>query len=63
MKEISNRQFQMLVDKLPQVIQLARAQGEPLTIRQSEDIRLLDVLHKQLRNKHLSLKINSNEKK
>lgn len=63
MKEISNRQFQMLVDKLPQVIQLARARGEPLTIRQSEDIRLLEVLHKQLRNKYLSLKINSNEKK
>ena len=63
MKDISNRQFELLLDKLPRLIEIARSRGEPLTIRQSEDIRLLEVLHKQLRNKHLSLKINSNEKK
>ncbi len=56
MKDISNRQFELLLDKLPRLIEIARVRGETLTIRQSEEIRLLEVLHKQLRNKHLSLK-------
>lgn len=50
MKEISNRNFDMLVEKLPCVLDMARRQQE-MTLRQSEDIRQLTLLHKQLKRK------------
>lgn len=51
MKQISNRQFLLLLDKLPRVIALARSSGQRLSLRQSEDIRQLLLLHSQLSRK------------
>jgi hypothetical protein len=49
MKAISNRHFDMLVEKLPCILDMARRQD--MTLRQSEDIRQLTLLHKQLKRK------------
>lgn len=51
MKEISNRQYKLLVDKLPRVLLLARGCGTVLTLRQQEDIRQLTLLYKKLQKK------------
>lgn len=40
----------MLVEKLPCVLDMARRQKD-MTLRQSEDIRQLALLHKQLKRK------------
>lgn len=50
MIEISNRHYSMILDKLPGVLQMAREQATSL--RQSEDIRLLTLMHKQLKKKN-----------
>ena len=55
MKEISNRHFNLLIDKLPSLLAMARRQGKPLSTRQHEDIRQLQVLHRQLLKKNLQL--------
>ncbi len=51
MKEISNRHFQLLVDKLPRVLDMIQKQSLSMTLRQQEDVRQLKMLHRQLRNK------------
>ncbi len=48
MKEISNRQFSQLTEKLPRILALARGARRSLTLRQYEDIRQLQLLHNQL---------------
>ena len=49
MIEISNRQFEQLLDKLPRIIAMARKQE--LSLKQQEDIRLLRLLYNQLQKK------------
>ena len=49
MIEISNRQFEQLLDKLPSIIAMARKQE--LSLKQQEDIRLLRLLYNQLQKK------------
>ena len=49
MIEISNRQFEQLLDKLPRLIAMARKQE--LSLKQQEDIRLLRLLYNQLKKK------------
>lgn len=51
MREISNRQYSLLIDKLPRVLALARGGGSRLSLRQAEDIRQLWLLQLQLRKK------------
>ena len=52
MIEISNRHFDTLIDKLPRILEMARDQVP--TLRQSEDIRQLLLLHRQLLKKKMS---------
>ena len=54
MIEILNRHFDMLVEKLPCVLDMARRQD--MTLRQSEDIRQLTLLHKQLARKQSKIR-------
>ena len=49
MIEISNRQFEQLLEKLPRLIAMARKQE--LSLKQQEDIRLLRLLYNQLQKK------------
>ena len=49
MIEISNRQFEQLLDKLPRIIAMARKQE--LSLKQQEDIRQLRLLYNQLQKK------------
>jgi hypothetical protein len=49
MIEISNRHFDLLIDKLPRILAMARKQE--LSLRQQEDIRQLKLLHNQLQKK------------
>lgn len=49
MIEISNRQFEQLLDKLPRLIAMARKQE--LSLKQQEDIRQLRLLYNQLQKK------------
>lgn len=56
MIEISNRHFDMLVEKLPCILEMARRQD--MTLRQSEDIRQLTLLHKQLTRKQQRIRKN-----
>ena len=49
MIEISNRHFDLLIDKLPSILSMARKQG--LSLRQQEDIRQLQLLNNQLQKK------------
>ena len=49
MIEISNRHFDLLIDKLPRILTMARKQE--LSLRQQEDIRQLQLLHNQLQKK------------
>ena len=53
MIEISNRQFEQLLDKLPRIIAMARKQE--LSLKQQEDIRLLRLLYNQLQKKELQV--------
>lgn len=46
MKQISNRHFSLIIDKLPRILKLARQSGG-LSLRQAEDIRQLQLLHIQ----------------
>jgi hypothetical protein len=61
MKSISNRQYALLVEKLPRVLQMARTGSKAVTLRQCEDIRQLSLLHLQLKNK-LSTSLNHTSK-
>lgn len=56
MIEISNRHYDIIMDKLPRVITMARKNGASLTLRQCEDIRQLLLLHTQLKKKKKSNK-------
>lgn len=56
MIEISNRQFEQLLDKLPRLIAMARKQE--LSLKQQEDIRQLRLLYNQLQKKK-NFKFNS----
>lgn len=49
MIEISNRQFEQLLEKLPRLIAMARKQE--LSLKQQEDIRQLRLLYNQLQKK------------
>lgn len=60
MIEISNRHFDMLVEKLPCILDMARRQKD-MTLRQSEDIRQLTLLHKQLKRKQHRIRQDDNE--
>lgn len=53
MIQISNRQFDIICDKLPRVLQMAQG-ATSLTLRQSEDIRLLRQTLRQLTKKRTS---------
>ena len=55
MISISNRHFDMLVEKLPCILEMARRQQD-MTLRQSEDIRQLTLLHKQLARKQSKIR-------
>lgn len=61
MKEISNRQYALLVEKLPRVLQMARTGSKAVTLRQCEDIRQLWLLQLQLKKKLINNK-RSNDK-
>lgn len=54
MKQISNRHYAMLVEKLPRVLWLAREGGGAATLRQQEDIRLLSQMCRQLEKKNIT---------
>ena len=56
MIEISNRQFEQLLEKLPRLIAMARKQE--LSLKQQEDIRQLRLLYNQLQKKK-NFKFNS----
>lgn len=58
MIEISNRHFALLIDKLPRVLELARQRQASL--RQTEDLRQLFLLHKQFKDKQQKLLTNKN---
>lgn len=49
MIEISNRHFDLLIDKLPRILAMVRKQE--LSLRQQEDLRQLQLLHNQLQKK------------
>jgi len=51
MIEISNRHYEVLVTKLPRLLQMARNGQKPTTLRQQEDLRQIYLLHKQIMNK------------
>ncbi len=51
MTEISNRHFDIIINKLPRILAMARKQGKSLTLRQLEDIRQLQLLHEQFTKK------------
>ena len=51
MTEISNRHFDIIINKLPRILAMARKQGKSLTLRQLEDIRQLRLLHEQFTKK------------
>ena len=52
MIEISNRHCEIILDKLPRILEMARNGEKPHTLSQSEDIRLLSLLHARLRKKY-----------
>ena len=60
MIEISNRQFEQLLDKLPRLIEMARKQE--LSLKQQEDIRQLRLLYNQLQKKRNCKFNNKNQK-
>ena len=53
MIEISNRHFDIIIDKLPRVLNdlLQKSRTSPLTLRQTEDIRQLQLMCQQLKKK------------
>lgn len=59
MRQISNRQFALLVEKLPRVLQMARTGSKAVTLRQCEDIRQLWLLQLQLKKKLTNNKNNN----
>lgn len=56
MIEISNHHLDILTDKLPRVLSLAREKEASLTLRQREDLRQLQLLHNQLTKKKFNNK-------
>ena len=50
MKTISNRNFQLLVEKLPSLFAVMPSSG--LSLHQQEDIRQLKLVHRQLTRKN-----------
>lgn len=63
MKEISNRQLDQLIEKLPSILALARGAKQQLTLRQYEDIRQIQLLHSQLKKKKSNFLNNKNHDK
>lgn len=51
MIQISDRNYNLIVQKLPAIIQLASTRGRPLTLRQANDIRMLRLMIAQLKRK------------
>lgn len=54
MKQISNRHYDLLMEKLPRVLRMAREGGGAATLRQQEDIRLLALMCRQLEKKNFT---------
>lgn len=52
MIEISNRHLDIIIEKLPRVLAMAKMQET--TLQQSEDIRQLQLLHRKLKKKKSS---------
>ena len=53
MIEISNRHLDIIIEKLPRVLALAKMQET--TLQQSEDIRQLQLLHRKLKKKKFNI--------
>lgn len=51
MIEISNRQFDLLIEKLPRLLDMVRKGQAPTTLQQQEDLRQIWLLHGQLKKK------------
>ncbi len=58
---ISNRDFQILVEKLPVLLELIPT--TEVSLRKQEDIRLLKQLHRKLTRLNNKLNSNQNEQK
>lgn len=54
MIEISNRHLDLIIEKLPRVLAMAKMQET--TLQQSEDIRQLQLLHRKLKKKKFNIK-------
>lgn len=54
MIEISNRHLDIIIEKLPRVLAMAKMQET--TLQQSEDIRQLQLLHRKLKKKKFNIK-------
>lgn len=54
MIEISNRHLDIIIEKLPRVLAIAKMHEE--TLQQSEDIRQLQLLHRKLKKKKFNIK-------
>lgn len=57
MIEISNKNFNLIVEKMPTIIALALGGGKQLTLRQYNDIRTMRLLHAKLKKKQNNLNI------
>lgn len=51
MKQISDRQCNIIMHKLPAIIRLAREAVQPKSLKQIEDIRQLWLVYRQLNRK------------
>ena len=51
MIEISNRHFDLLIEKLPCLLDMVRKGQAPTTLQQQEDLRQIWLLHGQLKKK------------
>ena len=51
MIEISNRQFDLLIEKLPRLLDMVMKGQAPTTLQQQEDLRQIWLLHGQLKKK------------
>lgn len=64
MIEISNRHFELLIEKLPRLLDMVRKGQPPTTLRQQEDLRQIWLLHGQLKKKRSKqIKNHNNDKK
>ena len=53
MIQISDRNFNLIVQKLPAIIQMASTRGSQLSLRQANDIRMLRLMIAQLKRKKI----------